>query len=327
MEIRELGDGLRVSALGLGCMGMTDYYGPCDQNESLATLRRAISLGVNFLDTADVYGTGRNEEFVGRAIRGLRHQVILATKFGNLVDADGRFAGVNGRPEYVGAACDASLRRLGVDVIDLYYLHRVDQDTRIEDTVGAMAQLVKQGKVRYLGLSEAGADTLRRAHRVHEIAALQSEYSLWSRDPENGILSVCRELRIGFIAYCPLGRGFLTGRIHDVAELAPEDTRRRSPRFQGKDFRHNRRLVARLEEIARRKGCTAAQLALAWLLAQGRDIVPIPGTKRRHYLDENLGALAVTLTKGDLRDIDKAIPKGAAAGMRYGEALMKLIDR
>jgi aryl-alcohol dehydrogenase-like predicted oxidoreductase len=308
-------------------MGLTDYYGVPDFQESLATVHRAFERGINFFDTADMYGMGRNEEFVGQAIRGRREKVVLATKFGNLFDVNGVFLGVNGRPEYATVACDASLRRLNVDVIDLYYLHRVDTNIPIEETVGGMARLVEQGKVRFIGLSEAGTETLRRAHRVHPIAALQSEYSLWSREPEDAILNVCRELGIGFVAYCPLGRGFLAGQIQRLDDLAESDTRRKSPRFQPQSLQKNLVLVDRVKEIAQTKGYTPAQLALAWLLAQGDDIVPIPGTKRRKYLEENAAALAIELTEDDLKAIEEVIPKGAATGARYPEAMMRLVNR
>jgi len=328
MEMRTLGQGLRVSALGLGCMGMSEFYGAADEAESVATLHRALDLGVVFLDTADMYGPFTNEELVGRAIRGRRDQVVLATKFGIVRDGTNRtIRGINGKPDYVRQACDASLRRLGVDTIDLYYQHRVDPQTPIEETVGAMAELVRAGKVRHLGLSEAGTDTLRRAHRVHPISALQSEYSLWTRDPEDGVLAACRELGIGFVAYSPLGRGFLTGQIRRFEDLAADDYRRMSPRFQGGNFQKNLDLVARVQELAKTKGCTASQLALAWVLAQGKDVVPIPGTKRRKYLEENAGALAVTLTPDDLRRLDEAAPAGAAAGLRYPEAMMSFVNR
>jgi aryl-alcohol dehydrogenase-like predicted oxidoreductase len=328
MRKRTLGrSGLEVSAIGLGCMGMSEFYGDGDEAESIATIHRAIELGVTFLDTADIYGLGRNEELVGRAIRGRRDQVVLATKFGNVRNAEGRSIGINGRPDYVQAACEASLRRLGVDVIDLYYQHRVDPNTPIEDTVGAMADLIRQGKVRYLGLSEAAAETIRRAHAVHPIAALQTEYSLWSREPEAEILPTTRELGIGFVAYSPLGRGFLTGQIKRIEDLDADDWRRQTPRFQGENFQRNLDLVATIEAMARRKGCTPAQLALAWVLAQGGDIVPIPGTKRRRYLEENLGALDVSLTPAELREIDEALPPGVAVGDRYAEAGMRTLNR
>jgi aryl-alcohol dehydrogenase-like predicted oxidoreductase len=328
METRELGRaGLRVSALGLGCMGMSEFYGERNDAESIATIHRALDLGVNFIDTADMYGVGDNEALVGRAIRERRADVVLATKFGNVRGADGSFLGVSGRPEYVRAACDASLKRLGVDVIDLYYQHRVDPQTPIEDTVGAMSELVGAGKVRYLGLSEASAETIRRAQSVHPIAALQSEYSLWTRDVETEILPTCRELGLGFVAYSPLGRGFLTGQFRQAADLPENDRRRQFPRFQGENFAHNLRLVERVEEIAVEKGCEPSQLALAWLLAQGRDIVPIPGTKRRTYLEENVGALAVQLSADDLRRIDEVARPDAAAGARYPEQAMASVNR
>jgi aryl-alcohol dehydrogenase-like predicted oxidoreductase len=328
MKTRELGkSGLVVSALGLGCMGMSEFYGAHDEREALATIYHAMELGINFLDTADAYGPFTNEQLVGRAIKGHRNEVVLATKFGHVRGADGRFLGINGRPEYVMAACAASLRRLGVDTIDLYYQHRVDPNTPIEDTIGAMERLVEQGKIRHLGLSEAAIDTLRRAHAVHPITALQSEYSLWSRDPEDGLLDVCRELGIGFVAYSPLGRGFLAGRFKSFDDLAPDDWRRNSPRFQGENFQKNLDLVERLKERAVDKGCTPAQLALAWVLAQGEDIVPIPGTKRRQYVQENVGALDMAITPEDLERLDEIAPKGAAAGARYAEAGMATVNR
>jgi aryl-alcohol dehydrogenase-like predicted oxidoreductase len=328
MEKRALGrQGLKVSALGLGCMGMSEFYGAGDEAESIATIHRALDLGLDFLDTADVYGPHLNEELVGRAIKGKRDRVVLATKFGIVRDpANKMLRGINGKPDYVRAACDASLKRLGVDTIDLYYQHRVDPQTPIEDTVGAMAELVRTGKVRYLGLSEAGSATLRRAMAVHPISALQSEYSLWTRDPEDGVLATCRELGIGFVPYSPLGRGFLTGEIRRFEDLAEDDYRRFSPRFQGENFQKNLDLVARVQALAKAKGCSAAQLALAWVLAQGRDVAPIPGTKRRKYLEENLGALEVRLSADDLRHIDEVAPAGAAAGPRYPEFMMAFVN-
>jgi aryl-alcohol dehydrogenase-like predicted oxidoreductase len=328
MERRRLGrNGPTVSAIGLGCMGMSEFYGPGDDVESIATIHRALDLGVDFLDTADMYGPYTNEELVGRAIRGRRDGVVLATKFGIVRGEDRTVRTISGKPEYVRAACDASLARLGVDTIDLYYQHRVDPGTPIEETVGAMAELVRAGKVRWLGLSEAGPETLRRASAVHPIAAVQSEYSLWSRDPETGVLAACRALGIGFVAYSPLGRGFLTGQIKRFEDLAPDDYRRMSPRFQGENFQKNLDLVRRVEEIAAEKGCRPSQLALAWVLAQGPDVVPIPGTKRRRYLEENVGALDVRLAPEDLARLDAVVPRGAAAGLRYPEAMMRAIAR
>lgn len=326
MKTRKLGSqGLVVSALGLGCMGMSEFYSGRDEQEAIATLHRALDLGITFLDTADMYGPHTNEELVGRAIQSRREQVVLATKFGVLRSDDHGFRGVDGRPEYVHQACDASLQRLGVDVIDLYYLHRVDPNVAIEDTVGAMAELVQQGKVRYLGLSEAAPATIRRAQAVHPITALQTEYSLWSRDPEDEILPTVRELGIGFVPYSPLGRGFLSGQITSPDDLADDDYRRHSPRFQGENFYKNLQLVDQVNAIAQEKGVSASQLALAWLLAQGEDIVPIPGTKRRQYLEENVAAVNITLTPDDLQRIDAVAPKGVAAGDRYPD--MSTVNR
>lgn len=324
---RKLGkQGLEVSTLGLGCMGMSEFYGATDEPESLATIHRAIELGITFLDTADMYGPFKNEILVGRAIKDRRDRVVIATKFGNMRGPDGSFQGVNGRPEYVRAACDASLGRLGVERIDLYYQHRVDRSVPIEDTVGAMSDLVRQGKVRYLGLSEASPATIRRAHKVHPISALQTEYSLWTRDPEAEVLPTCRELGIGFVAYSPLGRGFLSGRFRKPEDLPADDFRRNHPRFMGENFQKNLDLVTRVEEIAREKGCTPSQLAIAWLLAQGKDIVPIPGTKRRSFLEENARSVEIALTRADLDRIAEAAPKGVAAGNRYTDAGMATVN-
>jgi len=328
MKTRKLGkNGPTLSAFGLGCMGMSEFYGPGDEAESIATIHRALELGITYLDTADVYGPFTNEELVGRAIRGRRNQVFLATKFGILRSADPHYRGVSGRPEYVRQSCDASLRRLGVDVIDLYYQHRIDPNVPVEETAGTMGQLVKDGKVRYLGLSEAGPKTIRRAHTEHPITAVQNEYSLWTRDPEDGVLAVCRELGIGFVAYSPLGRGVLTGRITKLDDLAQDDFRRTNPRFEEGNFKKNLELAHRVSQMADEKGCTPGQLALAWVLAQGEDIVPIFGTKRRTYLEENIGALNVSLTAADLKRLDQLFPKDAAAGTRYGEAMMTLIGK
>ena len=324
MQLRRLGS-LQVSALGLGCMGMSEFYGKTDEQESIATIARALDLGCTLLDTADMYGPFTNEQLVGRAIAGRRDEVVLATKFGNERQPDGSWVGINGHPDYVRSACDASLQRLGVDVIDLYYQHRVDKAVPIEDTVGAMAELVQAGKVRLLGLSEAAPDTIRRAHTVHPIAALQTEYSLWEREPEDVLLPTVRELGIGFVPYSPLGRGFLTGRFRTPDDFAEGDYRRSAPRFQGENFDRNLQLVDRVKEMATEKGCTVGQLALAWLLAQGEDIAPIPGTKKRSRLEENLGAIDVTLSANDLSRLDELAPAGVAAGDRY--ASMATIDR
>ena len=329
METRSLGaEGLEVAELGLGCMGMSDFYGGRDDAESMATIHRALELGVTLLDTADMYGPHTNEQLVGRSIRGKRDRVVLATKFGVMRDPkDPTRRGINGRPEYVKEACEGSLQRLGVETIDLYYQHRVDPSVPIEETVGAMADLVAAGKVRFIGLSEAGPETIRRAHAVHPITALQTEYSLWSRDPEDALLPLCRELGIGFVPYSPLGRGFLTGRFRSVDDLPADDYRRNSPRFQGENFQKNLDLVARIEAIAGEKGCTASQLALAWVLAQGKDLVPIPGTKRRHYLEENVRAADISLSPDELRRIDEVAPKGVAAGLRYPAEMMGSVNR
>ena len=329
LKTRRLGNqGLTTSSLGLGCMGMSEFYGDRDDSESVATIHRALELGVTLLDTADIYGPHTNEELVGRAIKGKRDRVILATKFGIVRDPKNPAArAVNGRPEYVRASCDGSLKRLGVDVIDLYYQHRVDPDVPIEETVGAMAELVRSGKVRFLGLSEAAPETLRRAHGVHPISALQMEYSLWSRDAEDGALLMCRDLGIGFVAYSPLGRGFLTGRFKTVNDLPADDYRRSSPRFQGRNFEKNLELVRHIKELARQRGCTPSQLALAWVLARGQDIVPIPGTKHRRYLEENIAAADISLTSAELARINAVAPRGVAVGNRYPEAMMQSLGR
>ncbi|HJQ35964.1 MAG TPA: aldo/keto reductase [Thermoanaerobaculia bacterium] len=326
MQHRTLGSqGLTVSALGLGCMGMSEFYGAANEADGIATIHRALDLGVDFLDTADMYGPFTNEKLVGKAIRDRRDKVVLATKFGNMRGEDGAFLGINGRPEYVRAACDASLHRLGVDVIDLYYQHRVDTKTPIEETVGAMAELVRAGKVRYLGLSEAAPATIRRAHAVHPISALQTEYSLWSRDPEDEIFPTVRELGIGFVAYSPLSRGFLSGRIRSIDDLDPTDFRRHAPRFQGENFQRNLDVVTRVEELAREKGVTPSQLALAWVLHRGNDIAPIPGTTSVKHLEENVKALDVELTAGDMERIEQVAPRGAVAGQRYPD--MSAVDK
>jgi aryl-alcohol dehydrogenase-like predicted oxidoreductase len=323
MQYRRLGkSSLVVSAMGLGCMGMSQSYGPADEQESLATINLAIDRGVTLLDTADMYGGGTNEELLAKVLAKRRNEVVLASKFGNMRMPDGRFLGVNGKPEYVQAACEASMKRLKLSTIDLYYLHRVDTNVPIEDTVGAMARLIEQGKVRYLGLSEAGAKTIRRAHATYPITALQSEYSIWTRDPEGEILNTCRELGVGLVPYSPLGRGILTGKVKDTGEFGAKDFRRISPRFQGENFDKNLQMVERIERIAAERSCTPAQLALAWVLAQGQDVVPIPGTKRRTYLEQNLKALDVTLSPADLRRIEEAAPRGAAAGARYPDEYM-----
>ena len=325
MPRRQLGaNGPSVSAVGLGCMGMSDFYGGADEERSIRTIHRALDLGVDFLDTADIYGPFTNERLVGRAIRGRRDAAVLATKFGNVRSEDGTWLGITGRPEYVRQACDASLQRLAVDTIDVYYQHRVDPETPIEDTVGAMAELVKAGKVRYLGLSEASPATIRRAHAVHPIAALQTEYSLWTRDPEDGVLDTCRELGIAFVAYSPLGRGFLTGRFRSIDDLAPDDWRRKNPRFQGENLQKNLDLVARVEALAARKGCTPAQLAIAWLLARGNDIVPIPGSTRAERVEENAAAASIPLLPAEIAELDAV--GGAVAGQRYAEGGMRTVN-
>jgi aryl-alcohol dehydrogenase-like predicted oxidoreductase len=327
MQLRKLGHSpLKVSALGLGCMGMSEFYGPQSEEGSVATIHRALDLEVNLLDTADAYGRGENERLVGRAIKERREQVVVATKFGNVRDAEGRFLGISGRPEYVRQACVASLQRLQIDTIDLYYQHRVDRSLPIEETVGAMSRLVEEGKVRFLGLSEAAPATIRRAHQTHPISALQTEYSLWSRDPEEELLPLCAELGITFVPYSPLGRGFLTGRFKRFEDLAADDWRRNSPRFQGENFARNLELVRRVEQMAAKKGAQPSQLALAWVLAQGEAIVPIPGTANRAHLEENVAALALSLTSDELKELNDAAPVGSAAGARYAEGGMKVVN-
>jgi len=330
MKYRKLGhssgNGPEVSVLGLGCMGMSDFYAPADDAESISLMHYAIDAGINFFDTADIYGVGKNEILVGRALKGRCDRVILATKFGNVRQPDGTFVGINGRPEYVRQACDASLQRLGVDTIDLYYQHRVDRGVPIEETVGAMSRLVEEGKVRYLGLSEASPATLRRAHKTYPISALQTEYSLWSRDPEEEILATCRELGISFVAYSPLGRGFLSGTIQSPEDLDPNDWRRKMPRFRDENFGKNLDLVRHVQELAEAKGCTPSQLALAWVLAQGEDILPIPGTTRKGHLDENLASLGISFSAEELKRIDAVVPKDAAAGHRYAETAAKTLN-
>jgi aryl-alcohol dehydrogenase-like predicted oxidoreductase len=327
MNTRALGStGPQVSALGLGCMGMSEFYGPTDEREAIVTIHRALDLGITLLDTADVYGPHTNEELVGRVVKDRRDQAIIATKFGIVRTADPSYRAINGKPEYVRASCDASLHRLGLERIDLYYQHRVDPNTPIEETVGAMADLVHAGKVRHIGLSEASADTVRRAHAVHPIAALQTEYSLWFRDPEESVIPVCRELGIAFVAYSPLGRGFLAGKIRKTDDLAANDFRRNTPRFQDAHLQRNVALVEQLEAMATDKGCTAAQLALAWVLSQGDHIVPIVGTKRVKYLEENVAALSIPLTPEDRQRLESLAPRGVASGERYSAAMMTLLN-
>ena len=328
MKLKQLGNSdIKISAMGLGCMGMSEFYGKGDDAESIKVIHRAVELGLNFLDTADMYGVGKNEELVGKAIKPIRDKVVLATKFGNVRGEDGSFLGVNGKPDYVKKCCEASLKRLGVDVIDLYYQHRVDTNTPIEETVGAMAELVKEGKVRYLGLSEAAVDTIRRAFKVHPISALQTEYSLWTRDPETEHLDLCNELGITFVAYSPIGRGFLSGRFKSTETIPEDDYRRHNPRFQEENFKHNYKLVEKIEEIAKEKNCTPAQLAIAWVMAQRDFIVPIPGTKRIKYLEENIGAPDVNLNEDDLRILNEAAPAGFTKGPRYPGQAMNAVNR